>query len=216
MDLSACIFWGTANNQSDVSIQNLSIHGVSFRSKKYFTEGAQFQLILPRQGKGAEKRKIQAKVVRCETLNGFSSGGKFKVGAQFLFKSHKPKKYEGNLTTETLPSLQSIDPPPTVLCRDNEGLKNYVVRTDEKRTQGPSVFRIKLREVSATLIHSVRTPLKKETVFTSIKIKQARIGLFPAPSSSQLMSSREPLAETGNHPPAANLARQNFPDKRNF
>ena len=36
VDLSACIVWGVANNRSDVKIQDMSIHGISFRVHKVF------------------------------------------------------------------------------------------------------------------------------------------------------------------------------------
>lgn len=214
MDLSACIFWGAAGSQSDVSIQNLSIHGVSFRSKKYFTEGAQFQMILPRQWKGSERGKIQAKVVRCKTLNGFSSDGKFEVGAQFLFKSNRPKKYEENSIPGTLSSLQSNGVQSPALESIIGGLKNYREQTSTKRMQGPLAIRIGVREVNANLIHSVRTSTKEETVITSIQIKQARISLLPPSSSSGLALSVEPLEGVANNPSVANLVCQNFPAKR--
>ena len=84
VDLSACIFWGLAKKQSEVTVRNLSIHGISFRAKKFLPRGTQFNLIIPNHRKDSETHNIQAEVVRCESLNGFSSDGKFKGGGKIF------------------------------------------------------------------------------------------------------------------------------------
>ncbi len=210
MDLSASIFWGLADNQSDVSVQNLSIHGISFRSKKYFTEGAQIHLTLPTQSEFFKRKKIQAQVVRCETLNGFSSNGKFRVGAKFLFQWHGLRKYEENSIAGTLSSPQPLPAQNSLLKRYKDGLKNYPLSANTKRMSGSSTLRIGMREVNAELIHSVRTPAKEETIFTRIQIKQARYSVSPAFPSPLPVSSEKLLAGTDNKSPVANLARRKF------
>ena len=214
VDFSATIFWGIANNRSDVNIQDLSIHGICFRSKKYFTQGTQFHLILPNEREESEGKKIQAEVVRHETLNGFSSGGKFKIGAKFLFKAHRSADSKENPSTETLFPLQPINSQNPLQIIHEGKSKNYPVQTNTRGTPGPSACRIRIRKVHAEHVQWVRTSAKEETVYTSIQIKKARFIASPSSSSSMLTSSEEFQAEIGNSILFANLVRQNFSDKR--
>ena len=213
VDLSARIFWGIPNNRSDVNIQNLSIHGISFRSKKYFTQGEKFHLLIPNQEKESSQKKIQVEVVRCETLNGFSSGGKFRVGAKFLFKTHRPADLKENPATGTPVALQPIDCHEPFFDIFNSGIKSYPAQTHTQETRGPCAMGVGIRAARAELIQSVRTPEREETVYTSIQIRQMRF--ISSSSSSMRTPSEEFLPGIGNRSSfSANLARQNFPDKR--
>lgn len=211
LDLSGCIFWGIANNRANVNIQNLSIHGISFCSKKYFTEGTQFHLTLPNHKKDSGINKIQAEVVRCETVSGFSSDGRFKIGARFLFKAPRPVESTKNPTTGNPSPLQPIDSQNPQLEIYKGPLKTSpgVLITSEMLS-GSSASRIRIREVRAELIESVRTSTKEETVYTSIQIKQARFISSPSLSPSLQTSSEEPRSEIGKNKPFASLARRKF------
>lgn len=211
---SAYIFWGIANNRSDVNIQDLSIHGISFHSKKYLTQGTQFHLIIPNEGEKSEREKIQAEVVRCEKLNGFSFDGKFKIGAKFLFKVHRATESKENPTTEPLFPLQLIDSQNPHQIFHGGKLNNYPVQANTRGTPGPSACRIRISEVHAEHIQSVRTSTGEETVYTSIQIRQARFISSLSTSSSMLIPSEETPPGIDNNFPVSSLARRNFPDKR--
>jgi len=190
VDLSACIFWGLAKNQSEVTIRNLSIHGISFRAKKYLPLGTQFNLIIPNQRTESETSNIQAEVVRCETLNGFSSDGKFKVGAKFSFKAHASTDLKETPTPKTLSPLKPIASPAPVLNRYDERLKNDPLPVNAMGAQGSSALSVSTMEINAKLIRSVRTSTREEVVVTSIQIKQARFVSSLPTSSSTLTTSR--------------------------
>jgi len=153
---------------------------------------------------------IQAEVVRHETLNGFSSGGKFKIGVKFLFKAHRSAESKENPSTETLFLLQPVNfqNPLQVIHEGNS--KNYPVLTNTRGTPGPSASRIRIRKVHAEHVQWVRTSAKEETVYTSIQIKQARFISSPSSSASMLDSSEESQAEFGNNILFANLVRRIF------
>ena len=189
VDLSACIFWGIAKNQSEVIVRNLSIHGISFRAKKYLPQGTQFNLIIPNPGKDSETNNIQAEVVRCETLNGFASDGRFKVGAKFSFKTRASMDREEKPTTETLSPLKPIDSSSPLLNRYNARLKNYPPSANTMGAEGSSALRVITMEINTELVRSVRTPSREEIVVTRIQIKQARIVSSPPTPSSTLTTS---------------------------
>jgi PilZ domain len=214
LGLSASIYWGIANNRVDVNIQNLSIHGISFLSKRNFTEGAQFHLDLRQHKKESGIRKIQAEVVRCETLNGFSSDGRFQIGARFLFPSNSSVKANKKTTIQNPSHLQPIDTPNSLLDIYKSQLKTPPVHTSiSEALPVSSVNRISIKEVRAKLIQSQRTSTTEETVFTSIQIKQARFISSPSLSSSKLTSSAKPLAGIGKVPISAKLIERVFPEK---
>ncbi len=195
VDLSACIFWGIVKKQSEVTVRNLSIHGISFRANKYLPRGTQFNLIIPNQRKDSETNNIQAEVVRCETLNGYSSDGKFKVGAKFSFKAHASTDLKETPTPKTLSLLKPIASPALVLNRYNERLKNYPLPVNAMGAQGSSALSVSTMEIKAKLIRSVRTSTREEVVVTSIQIKQARFV-----SSLPTSSSRLTTGHSGNAP----------------
>jgi hypothetical protein len=190
VDLSACIFWGLAKNQSEVTVRNLSIHGISFRARKYLPRGTQFNLVIPNQRKDSETHNIQAEVVRCESLDGFSSNGKFKVGAKFSFKAHKSTDHKEKPTTKALSPLKPIDSPAPVLNHYNERLKNYPVSANTMGVKDSPALGVRILEINAELIRSVRTSTREETVVTRIQIKQARFVSSLPTSSSKLSTSR--------------------------
>ncbi len=178
--LSACIIWGIAKNRSEVNIRDLSIHGISFCAPKYFTSGTQFDLILPMQKQESEPKEIQAEVVRCKTLTGYSSSGHFEVGAKFSFISRRSADPENKPVTETLTPFQPTAP-------ENFHPKNYDERLIDERlindpfpentvgTLGSSSSGIRFLELNAEFIRSVRTSKGEETVVTRIQVKQARL-----------------------------------------
>lgn len=207
VDLPACIYWGIAKNRSEVNVRDLSIHGISFCAKKYFTCGTRFNLILSTQRKDSEINNIQAEVLRCETQNDFSSDGRFKVSAKFSFKSRRSTGPEEKPATETLlPPQSSVSHKPH-LNRYNERLKNYPVPANAIGTRGSSALRIELMEINAELFQSVRTSTKEETVVTRIQIKQARFTSSPPTSSHMLNTSGDFLIELESNSPLANHAR---------
>jgi hypothetical protein len=207
VDLPACIFWGIAKNRSEVNVRNLSIHGLSFCAKKYFARGTRFNLIIPNQRKASEINNIQAEVVRCERLRGFSSEGGFKVGAKFSFKGRRSIDSEEKPATETLLPPQSIVTHKPLLNRYNERLKNYAVPANARMARRSSALRIGGIEINAELFQSVRTDTKEETIVTSIQIKQARFTSSPSTSSPTMDSSKASLTEIESNSPLTNLAR---------
>jgi len=178
VDLPACIVWGVANNRSEVNVQDLSIHGISFHATKYFTRGTRFNLILPNQKKESGTNNIQAEVVRCKTLNGFSSAGYFKVGAKFSFKARRKVDPEIKPVTESLLPLQSSDP--------YNSLPNFPMQTNTMERLRSSAVGVSTFKVNAEFIQSIRTSTGEETVITSIKIQQARLISSPSLSATRL------------------------------
>jgi len=195
VDLSACIVWGVASNRSDVKIQDMSIHGISFHARKYFTRGTRFNLILPNQKKGSGTNNIQAEVVRCKTLNGFSSAGYFEVGAKFSFKARRKTDLEIKPNTEALLPLQPIDPENLLPGSYDDKLQNYPMQANAIGALGSSVVEISTLKVNAEFIRSVRTSTRDETVITRIQINQARLISSPSLSSTRLTPSHRGNSE---------------------
>jgi len=195
VDLSACIVWGVANNRSDVKIQDMSIHGISFHAAKCFTRGTRFNLILPNQKKGSGTNNIQAEVVRCKTLNGFSLAGYFEVGAKFSFKARRKAGLEIKPNTEALLPLQSIDPENLLPDSFDERLQSYPMPANAVGAAGSSVVGISTLKVNAEFIQSVSTSTRQETVITRIQIKQARLISSPSLSSTRLTPSHRDHSE---------------------
>jgi len=214
VDLSACIFLGIAKNRSEVNIKDMSIHGISFRAEKYFARGTRFDLILLNQRKESGVNNLRVEVVRCKTLNGFSSDGHFEVGAKFLFKARRVMKSKENPGTETLVPHNLRDSKNPVLNSYNKRLKNFPAPGDSIGTPGSPALGIRMMEVNAQLIQSVRTATREETVVTRIQIKQARLISSPSASTPRLNTSGKYLTEMENNSPLANLARLNFSGKR--
>lgn len=175
VDLPACIVWGVINNRSDVKIQDLSIHGISFHTAKYFTRGTRFNLILPNQKKEPGTNKIQAEVVRCKTRNGFSPAGNFEVGAKFSFKARRKANSKVETRTEALLPLKSSNTENLLPDSIDDKLQNYPMPANAIGAPGSSVVEIRTLKVNAEFIRSVKTPIREETVVTRIQIKQARL-----------------------------------------
>jgi hypothetical protein len=195
VDLSACIVWGVANNQSDVKIQDMSIHGISFHARKYFTRGTRFNLILPNQKKGPGTNNIQAEVVRCKTLNGFSSAGDYEVGAKFSFSARRKANSKVEPITEALLPLSPIDPENSLPDSYDDKLQNYPMPANAIGALGSSAVEISTLKVNAEFIRSVRTSTHEETVITRIQIKQARLISSPSLSSTRLTPSHRDNSE---------------------
>jgi len=213
VDLSACIFWGIAKNRSEVNIKDMSIHGISFRAKKYFARGTRFNLILLNQRKESGVNNLRVEVVRCKTLNGFSSDGHFEVGAKFSFKARRVMKSKENPGTETLVPLNLRGSQNTILNGYKKS-QNFPAPGDSIGTPGSPALGIRMMEVNAQLIQSVRTATREETVVTCIQIKQARLISSPSASTPRLNTSGKYLTEMENNSPLANLTSLNASDKR--
>lgn len=209
VDLSACIFWGLANNRSEINIKDMSIHGISFRAKKYFACGTQFNLIFLNQKQESGTKNLRAEVVRCTALNGSSPGGRFEIGAKFSFKERRLMKPEVNPGTETLVPL-NLRGFKKNLLNSNKRLQNFAEPADATGAQGSPALRVGMMEVNAEIIQSVRTATRQETVVTRIQIKQARVFSSPLESSLRQNFSGESLPEKESNSPLANPARLNF------
>jgi hypothetical protein len=189
VNLSAGIVWGVANNRSNVNVQDLSIHGISFRAGKYFTRGTQFKLILPNQKKGSGVNNIQAEVVRCKTLNGFSLADHFEVGAKFSFKARRKADSKVEPITEALLPLQPIELENSLPDSNKERLQNHPMSANATGALRSSAFGVSVTEVNAEFIRSIRTPERQETVLTRIQIKQVRLISLSPPSSTRRTTS---------------------------
>ncbi len=215
MDLSACISWGIANNQADVNIRNLSIHGISFLSKRNFTEGAKFQLIMSHHKKESGINKIEAEVVRCETKKGYSSGGRFQIGARFLFPANRPSVSEKESSNKNPLALELSNSQNPVLEPYRGQLKTPAASLRSIETLPvSSANRVQVQEVQAKFIQFRRTPTTEETIYTSIQIQQARVVSSPSISSPKLALSGKPLARIDNEPISTNLYHRIFPEKQ--
>lgn len=199
LNLSTFIFSGIANSQACINIQNLSIHGISFLSKRNFIQGATFSLVMPHYKNDSAKNKIQAEVVRCETLNGSSSKGRFQIGARFLFPSHRSTEAKEKLSPENPSHLQSIDSQNLPLI---------------ETLPVSSASQMRVKEIRAELIQSVRTPTTEETIYTRIQIKQTRFIASPSLSSPMSASFEETLPKISKAPLSENLSHQFFPYKQ--
>ena len=192
IDLPACIFWGVSNKVSDVNIQNLSIHGLSFQSSRFFSQGTQFQLVLPDPNKKFKKNKIQAEVVRCETLS-FSTGN-FKVGAKFLFESRffaAPKKI---LSAEkNSKALQPLHSQPPFDLVHQQGIDPQA-QPDKVRTERQPACTIRVGEIKVEFLQFIQSSRNKETIHTLLKMKESRF-ITSHHSSPSTMTSPEKFME---------------------
>jgi hypothetical protein len=175
VDLSASIIWGIANDQSEINVCDLSIHGISFRAAKYFTRGTKFKLIFPNAGKKTVVNNIQAEVVRCKTLSGISSGGHFEVGAKFSFKARRKIDTKDKPIVQALAPLQPNDSDHPLVTINTERLIKPNPPGNAMGARVSSTPGVCMTEINAEFIHSVKTPTKEETVITRIQIKQARL-----------------------------------------
>ena len=175
VDLPGCIFWGASDTASDVNIKNLSIHGLSFQSRKYFSQGTPFQLLFPDQSEELKKKNIRAEVVRCEILNGVSDQ-KFRVGAKFLFESKfypAPKK---NLSLEKKsPLLKPYHP--------SESVDNGMAPPSPALT-------VKAGEIKAEYLQFIKTSQGEEKVHTLLRIKESHFTTSLSPASAQALSDK--------------------------
>jgi PilZ domain-containing protein len=170
VDLPACIFWGVANKSWEVNIRNMSIHGLSFQSSRYFSQGTPFELIFPEQKKDLKRKKIHAVVVRCETRNGFATD-KFKIGAKFLFDS----KFFAE--SKKIPALQKNSTalkPLRPLYPSNITHQGEVIDLGKEGTQPPPACTFRVGEIRAEFLQLIQTSQNKETIQTLIKIKESR------------------------------------------
>jgi hypothetical protein len=186
VNLPASIIWGIAKNRSEINVRDLSIHGISFRAAKYFTQGTQFNLIFSNAGKEAATNKIHAEVVRCKALSGISSGGHYEVGAKFSFKARRKTGTEDKPITQTLAPLQPLDSDRPLVNINNESLINSNMPANTMGAYISSVPGVCLTEVNAKFIHSVKTSTKEETVITHIQIRQARLITQSSSASTRL------------------------------
>jgi hypothetical protein len=191
VDLSACIVWGASNNQSDVKIQDMSIHGISFRAAKYFTRGTRFNLILPNQKKGSGTNNIQAEVVRCKTLDGLSLAGYFEVGAKFSFSARRKANSKVEPATEALLPLPPIDPKNLLLGSHDDKMQNYLMPANTIGAHVSSVVEISTLKVNTEIIRSVKTATREKTVITRVQINQAQLISSPPVSSARLNPSHQ-------------------------
>lgn len=175
VDVPACIFLGVSKTASDVSVKNLSIHGLSFRSRKYFSQGTPFQLIFSSQNAGRNVKKIQAVVLRCEPLKGLSSD-RFKIGAKFLFESNMFGETENHSTAEKKPSaLQPIHVQRSVeMTRHNKGVR-LKAQVGNKSALSEPVRAVRKGEIRAEFFQFIQTSQSQETVHTFIKVRESRI-----------------------------------------
>ncbi len=213
VDLPACIFWGVANKTSDVNIKNLSIHGLSFQSSRYFSQGTPFELILPEQNEDRERKKIRAVVVRCETRKVFSSD-KFKVGAKFLFESKffaKPKK---------IPPLQKN---PSTVQPFQPSNPSYATHHEEmidteqvgiEGTQHRPACTLRVGEITAEFMQLIQTSQNKETIQTLIRVKESRFTTSHhlSPSTLNLPENFQEDSPKTTSPPSSPLKK--FPAKQ--
>lgn len=169
VSLPACIYWGVSNKFWDVNIRNMSIHGLSFQSSRYFSQGTPFELIFPEQKVNLKGKKIQAVVVRCETSNGFAQD-KFRVGAKFLFESKffaEPKK---SPAPKKKPSAMQPSPY-TSRITHQDGMVDHL---PGQLAQHQPVGTIWVGEIKAEFLQLIQISQNKETIQTLIKIKESR------------------------------------------
>jgi PilZ domain len=185
VDLPACIYWGVSNKTSDVNIENLSIHGLSFQSSRYFSQGTPFELIFPEQNEDLKRKKIQAVVVRCETRKVFSAD-KFKVGAKFLFESRffsGPKKTPAPQKKSS--AVQSFHRPhPSRITHQSEAVDHLPGQPGEVSAQHQPAGTIRVGEIKAEFLQLIQTSQNKETIQTLIKIKESRFITSHHPTDS--------------------------------
>lgn len=214
VDLPACIFWGVANKTSDVNIRNMSIHGLSFQSSRYFSQGTPFELVFPDQ-KDLKRKKIQAVVVRCETGNGFATD-KFKIGAKFLFESKffaKPQKIPALQKNSTV--LKPFRPTyPSDIIHQEE-----VVDLGNVGTQLRPACTIRIGEIKAEFLQFIQTSQNKETTQTLIKIKESHFTTSHHLSAATLNLPKhflEDLPKTTFLPanPPETFSSKQLPDRR--
>lgn len=218
IDLQACIFWGLSNKVSDVNIKNLSIHGLSFQSSRFFSQGTQFRLIFSDQDEELKRNKIQAEVVRCETLNSFSTD-KFKVGAKFLFESQffvSPKKNpspgKNSKALQPLHSQRSFD-------LIHQGGIDPQAQPDSVKTAVQPACTIRIGEIKAEFLQFIQTSRNTQTIHTLLKIKESRF-ITTDHSSPSTMTSPEKFLEGisektfYNAPAHGKISAKQLPDPR--
>lgn len=188
VNLPASIIWGIANDRSEINVIDLSIHGISFRAAKYFTQGTQFNLIFPNAGKETVANKIQAEVVRCKTLSGISSGGHYEVGAKFSFKARRKTDVDDKPIAQALAPLQPLDGDHPLVKINNESLINSNMPSNAMAARVSFAPKVCVTEVNAEYIHSVKTSTKEETVITRIQIQQLRLTADPSDNAQKFPS----------------------------
>lgn len=185
VELPACIYWGVSNKTSDVNIENLSIHGLSFQSSRYFSQGTPFELIFSEQNEDLKREKIQAVVVRCETRKVYSAD-KFKVGAKFLFESRffaGPKKIPDPQKNSS--AVQPFHPAyPSRITHQGGVVDHLPGQLGKENAEQQPVGTIRVGEIKAEFLQLIQTSQNKETIQTLIKIKESRFITSHHPTDS--------------------------------
>lgn len=178
VNLTACISWSVLNKTSDVNIKNLSIHGLSFQSNRYFSQGTPFELIFPERKEGLKRKKIQAVVVRCEPQKAFSTD-KFRVGAKFLFESRFFVEPEKIPSPKKSSALKPFHPSCPSRIAHQEDAVDFSRQPGKKGAQYQPVGMIRVGEIKADFFQFIQTSENKETTQTLIKIKESHFNNSP-------------------------------------
>ncbi len=196
VDIPVSIFLEKPDRQSEASVLDLSIHGLSLGSSRTLTRGTQFQILFPDQGKLFDKKRIQAEVVRCETLAGFPNR-KFKIGVKFLFK-FRDSDSSPNESSRALQRFKSKKPelPIAKWIHDDSVRQPTRLNGSDQAT-----WLIRKGEIKAEYCQAIRLSAdkKERTIYTVLKIKESHPDC-PASISSTLHSDEEFLNDPPHRP----------------
>ena len=202
VEIPVAIFVDKSPKRSDVSIMDLSIHGMSFRSIRFLRQGTQFQILFPDPRQMANSKKIQAEVVRCETVGG-GSGGNFKIGAKFLFGSGNSATPENDRPRESCQRLQPVEPRQIAVPFAHETNGGHPAHRGRCNRPDQETWLVRKGEIHAEYCQASRLSADKreETVFTLLKIREISVAGLSASISRNPAVTVEFLHGSGGTAP---------------